>query len=485
MPPQTENNILKLLRQWLSGKASPSAKDQLQRAADDDPFLAEALEGYEQFPNAQHGQNLDRMRKQLRTRTGGSAAVKPLYQTGLARAAMLAGVVIGLGVIWQLNQPKAEMAMQLEPTKDQTETAATSSEIGEDSDAIITFSDVTDNSTQKEKREENSIPTQKPTTPPSPPKTASPIAQKRKTETTPSSGKVSSHATDHSASHQSNKDQVIVEKTKVENKPTDIATTSNETANQVIETNPIEAADQIVEEVAPPVVTADVIVAETKSSPAPSTASTDRKKVKRNTDSAWSSAPAAPTQAPFIEGRITDDNGEPLIGANIIVPGTTMGVVTDFDGYFKIEAAPDIDQLEVSYIGFQTTLVNVDDKAYVDIQIKETLASLDEVVVSGYGSRRFNPQGMLKPKGGFKKFNKYIRKNLTYPDTAKEVNISGEVELAFLIDENGKPKDIAVIRTLGFGCDEEAIRLLKEGPTWKFSEDMRGTLTTYVFKFGQ
>lgn len=87
-----------------------------------------------------------------------------------------------------------------------------------------------------------------------------------------------------------------------------------------------------------------------------------------------------------ISGVVTDERGEPIIGANLVVGGTTNGTISDFDGNFSLEVAPG-STLTVSYIGFITQQVKViADKAKYTIALREDAETLDEVVVVGYGS---------------------------------------------------------------------------------------------------
>jgi len=87
-----------------------------------------------------------------------------------------------------------------------------------------------------------------------------------------------------------------------------------------------------------------------------------------------------------VKGTVTDTAGAPLPGANVVVRGTTRGVVTDFDGNFSIQAEVG-DILEVSYIGFKTARIAVEDNSGVNISLETDAASLDEVVVVGYGAQ--------------------------------------------------------------------------------------------------
>ena len=88
-----------------------------------------------------------------------------------------------------------------------------------------------------------------------------------------------------------------------------------------------------------------------------------------------------------IKGQITDTSGESIIGVNVKVKGKDTGTITDIDGNYHLQAAPN-DILVVSYIGFITQEVPVKNRTVVDIRLIEDVKALDEVVVVGYGTQR-------------------------------------------------------------------------------------------------
>lgn len=87
-----------------------------------------------------------------------------------------------------------------------------------------------------------------------------------------------------------------------------------------------------------------------------------------------------------ISGTITDDSGQPLPGANVLVKGTSTGTQSDFDGNYTIEANTG-DVLIFSYLGFTTQSITVGNQSIIDAVLREDAALLDEVVVTGYGSQ--------------------------------------------------------------------------------------------------
>lgn len=91
--------------------------------------------------------------------------------------------------------------------------------------------------------------------------------------------------------------------------------------------------------------------------------------------------------AAAIQGTVTDESGEPLIGVNIQVKGTTRGTTTDFDGGYEVEAEL-TDTLVFSYVGYRTTEVAIDGRTTVDVVLMEDVAQLDELLVVGYGLQK-------------------------------------------------------------------------------------------------
>lgn len=87
-----------------------------------------------------------------------------------------------------------------------------------------------------------------------------------------------------------------------------------------------------------------------------------------------------------VKGVIVDETGEPVIGANVVVTGTTNGTVTDFNGNFTLEV-PENGTLDISFIGYLTQSISLKGKSDFRITLKEDTQKLDEVVVVGYGTR--------------------------------------------------------------------------------------------------
>ncbi len=89
-----------------------------------------------------------------------------------------------------------------------------------------------------------------------------------------------------------------------------------------------------------------------------------------------------------VSGTVVDQTGEPVIGASVVVKGTTGGTVTDIDGNFTIQNVPAKGSLVISYVGYTTQTVPVSGKSKITVTLQEDRQLLDEVVVVGYGVQK-------------------------------------------------------------------------------------------------
>ena len=95
--------------------------------------------------------------------------------------------------------------------------------------------------------------------------------------------------------------------------------------------------------------------------------------------------PVAQQDKRQISGTVTDERGEPIIGANVIEKGSTNGVITDLDGNFALSLSDDA-VLQISYIGYTNQEIRVGNQTTLNVVLREDLLNLDEVVVVGYGT---------------------------------------------------------------------------------------------------
>lgn len=172
-----------------------------------------------------------------------------------------------------------------------------------------------------------------------------------------------------------------------------------------------------------------------------------------------------------ITGTVTvAEDGLPLPGVTIKVKDLPVGTTTDINGYYSLEV-PDSSSLVFSFVGMQTSEITTADKSKIDVKMNEDVAQLSEVVITRSALARTpstEPVVILaEPLGGIKAYDKYMEDNLVYPQQALDNNVKGRVVVEFEVGIDGALNNFVVMRSLGYGCDDEVIRLVKEGPTWR------------------
>ena len=106
-------------------------------------------------------------------------------------------------------------------------------------------------------------------------------------------------------------------------------------------------------------------------------------------------------QGKIVTGVVRDVNGEPVVGANVSVKGTTNGTITDMDGKFTLEGVSADSKLSVSYIGYMAQEIVVGNKGAFEIVLKDDTQALEEVVVVGYAAqKKVNLTGIVVRYGG-------------------------------------------------------------------------------------
>lgn len=169
-----------------------------------------------------------------------------------------------------------------------------------------------------------------------------------------------------------------------------------------------------------------------------------------------------------IKGRITSaDDGESIAGATIMIDGTTIGTTTDIDGNFELVQNSAHNLLSISFIGYVTSVIEVSDNDHLDVALEEDIQALSEVVVTAYGQASLTPINVsAQPENGYGGLKRFIKSEIRYPQEAKDKDITGKVTLSFTVNKSGSLSDFIIEKGLGYGCDEEAIRLIKDGPQW-------------------
>ncbi|MBL7870142.1 MAG: TonB family protein [Cyclobacteriaceae bacterium] len=174
----------------------------------------------------------------------------------------------------------------------------------------------------------------------------------------------------------------------------------------------------------------------------------------------------------IIKGKVfSADDGIPLPGVNIVIKGTTTGTVTDMQGNYQITSESSNPTLVYSFIGLQTEEVTVANQSELNVNLQTDVSQLSEVVVTGYSPVKSDLDRepivkLAEPEGGRRAYDKYLKNSLQYPQQALDNKIKGRVTIQFTVETDGSLSDFTIFRGLGYGCDEEVIRLIKDGPKW-------------------
>jgi len=150
-------------------------------------------------------------------------------------------------------------------------------------------------------------------------------------------------------------------------------------------------------------------------------------------------------QQKSVTGKVTDDNNEPVPGANVVVKGTTIGTVTDMDGNYKLQIPETAKMLNITFIGFEAQDVIVAGKTKIDIKLKQSSIGLEEVVAVGYGTqKKVNLTGAIESVKG----ETLAKKNNLMTSQA----LQGVAAGVTVTSNSGKPgKENTTIRIRGIG----------------------------------
>jgi TonB family protein len=172
----------------------------------------------------------------------------------------------------------------------------------------------------------------------------------------------------------------------------------------------------------------------------------------------------------LVRGKVVSaEDGLGLPGVNVLIKGTSTGTVTDVNGDFELVTNDPNQTLVFSFIGLKALEMSIADRKELNVKMSADAMQLSEVVATGYSGSDTESHTIVQfaePSGGRQQFRKYLAERMIYPAEAKEKKIEGRVTVQFSVDEQGNLGDFKVLRSLGYGCDEELIRLIKEGPKW-------------------
>ena len=455
-----ENNIIYTARdieQYLAGNLSPQQMHAMEKAALDDPFLAEAMEGYEAVKDKEWNNQLGALREAISNK-GTGAKVIPLHKSKnnwwkAAAAVLIIGSGATLTFIFNSNNKEDNSKTQIAQTFPVLKDSVTQIEIP--SPASVTQS--LNPSASASEQEKKAIPGTIAKLDNSSDKDETNIILEPGAPVIKSAAPVVSGAT-------TDDNKVIV----TVPPPSVISSESNEAdvAREANAEKARSAAKQASE--------ADVLAGRQKNQ----AAAPNKKEAVLNN---------------FFTAQVVGADNTPLPFTNISIKKENFGTYADAKGMVRLVSTDSILFIEVKSVGYQPKIFALrNNQAQTKIVLQEEEVPQNDRKVIGNtdvaGNTRPSRRATLlkdsvvnvEPADGWENYNTYVANNLDIPESALKNDRHGEVELTFDVKANGTISNIRVNKSLGAEYDEAAKRLLQEGPQWKVKKGKKTSASIKV-----
>ncbi|WP_333818715.1 energy transducer TonB [Ohtaekwangia sp.] len=442
------------IEKYLRGELSPAEMHALERRALSDPFLADALEGAAQLSPDDLSNDIKLLQASLKDRIAKEhVKVVPMWVWPARVAAGLVLLAVSGFIIFNLLQEKDTVQLAINTAKE--EPAPKTDDVPPPVD-----SSAGSNSGAAEETDNDRF--QPALAKPEEEKLAEPdqvAAQKSRSKTE----NAEAVATERAVAGEpaiSSADKVSGQVSETDQQKVQEALESQESVASVPVQVPMMAKDIAVEKEA----------AEEAKRKADQNAYRPAEKKAAAADVRLRRYSSAPTNARVIRGKVTSEDGLGLPGVNVMIKDSNVGTVTDAEGNYQVTTPDDSRELVFSFIGMQSKEAEAtSDK--LDVQLEQDVSQLSEVVVVGYGAEHnveddVTNVELAAPKGGRAAYKQYLETSMQYPEEALQNKIEGKVTIQFTVEPTGQLTDFKVLKGLGYGCDEEVIRLIKRGPKW-------------------
>lgn len=194
-------------------------------------------------------------------------------------------------------------------------------------------------------------------------------------------------------------------------------------------------------------------------------------------------------QANIFRGRVTDETNAGVPFANVTnLQDNNAGTYTDANGYFNLTYPDTVLTVQVRSVGFENANVQLRNVLANNQVVLQDDKSLSEVVISNQkpnvAARSKEANKTLEepePADGWDNYDTYLVNNLNPPEEFRtKQKVGGVVQVSFAVDKNGEPISIKIEKSLCDKCDKEAIRLIKEGPKWRRNAAKKGRTTVTI-----
>jgi hypothetical protein len=193
----------------------------------------------------------------------------------------------------------------------------------------------------------------------------------------------------------------------------------------------------------------------------------------------------------FVKGRVTDPFNNPVANAYVKIPNNNnYNILTDKTGYFKVPATADsVVDVSVNVVGYGTQNFRLQNNASLnELQLQAANVALNEVEVKAIQTKAKRskyqtsyPTVMVQdaePVYGWVSYDQYLENNKKIP--AGPPALKGNVAVSFVVNKKGELSDFKVERSLAKSYDDEAIRLISQGPAWKLLKGRKARITVIV-----
>ena len=183
----------------------------------------------------------------------------------------------------------------------------------------------------------------------------------------------------------------------------------------------------------------------------------------------------------YFHGHVVDANNNPLPFANITSVRNNVGTYADANGNFTLISTDSVLNVKIRSIGFENDIAHLKNNVALNKIVLQEDKTAPDRIISYQKPDTNRTRGSMKfeepePADGWINYNTYIANNIQMPDNS----VSGQVQLSFDVDQNGDPVDVRVEKSLCQKCDEEAARLIKQGPKWKRKDKKSKRVTVTV-----
>lgn len=475
------------IQKYLDGRMSASEMHAIEKAALDDPFLADAIEGFDiaqQQDTSIVPKHLKEIRERIHETTKRDGKVIGIGGFGWWKLAAAAVIVLILGTVLYTNiiktdEPAAEIAVQPpSPVKEEIEKPSVTQ--GADSN-----SEAKDNAVQNDNK--NAAAKAKPVIPTN---DDAPLPAEARTAEAKNYSIVQPQKSPITSPAASERESVVVQRRTEPDKKSALDISRGDSVSIIrgeddrrhltINAPKADKAD-------PARSVNDELAA----------ANDPRRKSKSKAEDVTLNGPVN-----FFNGRVTDMNNQPIANASVqlIYPTgnskelgkrSMVGITTNQYGYFQLPSADSAVKVQVTGVGFTPQTFNLrNDVAINQVQLTPSSSALNEVVVTGMGKN--NRQGKFgykskypsilvqnaEPVNGWIEFDKYIADNKK--TIANPADSAGEVVVSFQVNQQSQLSSFKIEQSLSAAHDAEAIRLIKEGPVWRLLKGKKARVMVII-----